>query len=703
VGFYSDVTRCGAAMAVFLRASLWAGMLLLCNCAGANDRLQTAKAGNGMESQHCEDFSLSCRLRRDVPAGELIVLPGVCVLLLRQAGDDAALRAWDSQQNYHRYAFADGRCPVLEAVLTVHSANRPEWCEIRVGFPLRCLQGQGQDQDELAVLVDFSGAALRLYIDGRLMDENFPYGYPPRPTAGAMRVAAGVTAPALSCPGQRPPAAAPRTGLRAQYFTPEGHNSWVGDVVTFYHAGVFHIYYLLDRRHHASKFRCGGHYFAHLSSSDLRHWTGHPAAIGIDEQWETIGTGTPFLWDGRVCFSYGMHSSRMDASARESLRVQREYLAAHGRSGVFTREELPGVPAGTLYAVSDDGISFRKSGEVIHPCENPSIYALPDGQLLLFAGYGLEGTWLSDRIGAWRCVNPSFPPSGGGAPMRNSTECQCYFAWRGRDYVLGGFSGFFVSDSGPLGPYRDLAAEGHDLYDGLGVPMVAAFAGDRRILAGWLAGNGWGGQLVLRELIQLPDGNIGMKWLPEATPDTAPPEVVAESVVIEPGQVRCGRELPAQSQLLSMRVTPSATAPGRFALRVHGDGGQCCELQLDFARGRAQWHDQCPDAALAAALPSARELCAQNPDVMSFSKLPNTHMRGRNYCRENVLVAAAPTDLRLMVIVDNKLGGCILDAEFAGRQTMITCRPGLWPRRVELLAESATAVADFSIAALRAD
>lgn len=49
------------------------------------------------------------------------------------------------------------------------------------------------------------------------------------------------------------------------------------------------------------------------------------------------------------------------------------------------------------------------------------------------------------------------------------------------------------SDDGPLGPYRDLAAEGHDLYDGLGVPMVAAFTGDRRVLAGWLAGNGWGG------------------------------------------------------------------------------------------------------------------------------------------------------------------------------------------------------------------
>ena len=676
-------------------------MLSLLDCAGANESLQAIKTGNGMEPKRCEDFSLSCRLRRDVPAGELIALPGVCVLLLRQTGDDAALQAWDRQQNYQCYALPDGSCPVLEAVLTVHSDNRPEWREIRVGFPLRCLQRS--DQGDIAISLDFSGAALRLYADGWLMDENFPYGYPARPAAGEMRVTAGVMAPALSCPGRRPSAVAPRTGLRAQYYTPAGHNSWVGDVVTFFHAGVFHIYYLLDRRHHASKFGCGGHYFAHLSSSDLRRWTEHPTAIGIDEQWETIGTGTPFLWAGRVCFSYGMHSARMDASARESLRVQRDYLAAHGHSGVFTRDELPGVPAGTLCAYSDDGISFRKSGEVIHPCENPSIYALPAGRLLLFAGYGLEGTWLSDRIGAWRCVNPSFPPSGGGAAMRNSSECQCYFTWHGRDYVLGGFSGFFVSDDGPLGPYRDLAAEGHDLYDGLGVPMVAAFTGDRRVLAGWLAGNGWGGHLVLRELIQLPDGNLGMKWLPEATPDTAPTDIIAESTVIGPATPRFNRDLPAQSLLLSMRITPPPTAPGRFALRVYGDGGQCCELQLDFARGRAQWHDQCPDGALAEALPSARELCAQNPDVKSFHKLPNTHMRGRNFCRENVLAANTPTALRLLVMVDNKLGGCILDAEFAGQQTMITCRPGLRPRRVELLAESATAVAEFKIAPLRAE
>jgi hypothetical protein len=701
VRFYSHLTRCHAAMTVLLRASFWAGMLALLNCADANEMPQAANGGPTMEARYCKDFSLSCQLRRDVPAGELLALPGVCTLLLRQAGDNTALQTWDRRQNYQRYAFPDGRCPVLEAVLTVHSDNRPEWRELRVGFPLRCLQRQ--DQTEITLVLDFSGAALRLYADGRLMDENFPYGYPSWPDAAAMRVAAGVSAPTLSCPGRRPPTTVPRTGLRAQYFTPEGHNSWVGDVVTFFHDGVFHLYYLLDRRHHSSKFGCGGHYFAHLSSSDLRHWTEHPTAISIDEQWETIGTGTPFLWDGRICFSYGMHSTRMDTSARDSLRVQHEYLSAHGHSGVFTRDKLPGVPAGTLCAFSDDGINFRKSGEVIHPCENPSIYALPDGQLLLFAGYGLEGTWLSDRIGAWRCVNPSFPPRGGTAPMRNSSECQCYFAWRGRHYVLGGFSGFFVSDDGPFGPYRDLAAEGHDLYDGLGVPMVAAFTGDRRILAGWLGGNGWGGHLVLRELLQLPDGNLGMKWPPEVTPDTAPPEVIAENIVIGPEKPRFSHDLPKQSLLLSLRITPSATAPGRFALRVHGDGGQCCELQLDFARGRAQWHDQCPDDALAEVLPSARELCAQNPEVKSFSKLPNTHMRGRNFCRENALAPAAPCDLRLLVIGDDKLGGCILDAEFAGRQTMVTSRLGLWPRRVELLAESATAVADFSIAALRAD
>ena len=55
-----------------------------------------------------------------------------------------------------------------------------------------------------------------------------------------------------------------------QYWTPPGHNAWVGDVATLFHAGRYHVFYLYDRRHHRSKFGKGAHYFEHLSTADFK-------------------------------------------------------------------------------------------------------------------------------------------------------------------------------------------------------------------------------------------------------------------------------------------------------------------------------------------------------------------------------------------------------------------------------------------------
>ena len=68
-----------------------------------------------------------------------------------------------------------------------------------------------------------------------------------------------------------------------QYFKPEG-DSFVGDCMPFFHDGVFHLYYLLDRGHHRERGGLGGHQWAHASSRDLVHWEHHPLAIGIDAE-----------------------------------------------------------------------------------------------------------------------------------------------------------------------------------------------------------------------------------------------------------------------------------------------------------------------------------------------------------------------------------------------------------------------------------
>ncbi|MDF2685702.1 MAG: hypothetical protein K0S55_883, partial [Clostridia bacterium] len=81
---------------------------------------------------------------------------------------------------------------------------------------------------------------------------------------------------------------------------PEGINTGAGDCMPFSHNGIYHIFYLFDRRSHGSKWGFGAHQWAHISTSDLNKWTVHPMAISIDEQYEaSICTGSVFYNEGK--------------------------------------------------------------------------------------------------------------------------------------------------------------------------------------------------------------------------------------------------------------------------------------------------------------------------------------------------------------------------------------------------------------------
>ena len=297
-----------------------------------------------------------------------------------------------------------------------------------------------------------------------------------------------------------------------QYWLPRGHNNWVGDVVTIYFGGRYHLFYLYDRRHHRSKFGRGGHYFAHLSTADFTTWIEHEAAAPIAEQWETLGTGSPFAWHGRLHLSYGLHTSRIYPPEKTMLPVQWKYLEEHGRTGAFQRGTTPGFPEGATYSVCTDGIAkFMRSDIIFHPCENPGVYTDAEGKLRLLASYGSRGTWESETLdGGWCCSNPDFPPGG---------DCTFFFHWGEFDYIIGGFTGLWMKSSdAPVSAYEDMVRHGLDFYDGSNVPAVTEIAGGRFLMAAWISIRGWGGNLLIRELLQLPDGRIGSKWMDEITP-----------------------------------------------------------------------------------------------------------------------------------------------------------------------------------------
>ncbi len=624
-------------------------------------------------------FTLQMRVNLQPPSDwhPLVTIVGVLEVYLRS--HDPADR---ERQNYPAYPVADGSVPVLEARLQLRSSDHPEWRQMTVGIPLGILTHPFGDHE---VTVDYSGVQLRLLVDGQCLDGEFPFGEPPWEAAATWRLESPAVnracfwAPRLASVPAADPVARPAAALsrHIQYWVPPGHNSWVGDVAALYHAGRYHLFYLYDRRHHQSKFGCGAHYFEHLSTADFQTWVEHEAATPLTQPWQCFGTGTPFVHAGRLHLSYGLHTTRVYPRERTSLPAQWAHLEAHGESGLFESDQA-GWPAGSTYAACTDGAAhFDPCGHVFHPGENPSVFTDPAGRLRLLANAGARGLWGADApTGPWRCLDADFPPGG---------DCTFYFRWRGYDYVVGGFTGFWCKPAAaPWSAFTDVVAHALDVYDGSNVPSVTVIPGDRLVMAAWVPVRGWGGFLVLRELVSLGEGRLGSRWLTEVTPGVAPPVAAfsrlhgaAEYSLAElglgpyPASAAAG----ASGVVVSFAVCPGL-AGGRVAVVLLPSAGQtaACEWRLDLASGRAQFGPGSPHD--------------WGGEQRSLREGGAPHQAG-DYAVEHVSGIEAGMGVRVLVRGDAKIGGTIVDVEIGGRRTMLSYRPDLSVASVRLRVEGA--------------
>ena len=418
-----------------------------------------------------KSFTVSFSLDLKKFERELILLeiPDIMTVSMRQ--HDPLDR---NRQNYPAFKMADGSVPVLEANLILHSTQHPDLTNMTIGVPLAMLQKPYGKHD---IILNFSGVRWSMYVDGQLVDNDFPFGYPKWMAKNTWRINNEyVLKAAVYLPGIKPEMGknvVPNKLAEIQYWTPPGHNSWVGDVVSCFANGRYHIFYLYDRRHHQSKFGKGAHYFEHLSTLDFKSWTEHEAATPLEEQWECIGTGTPFVFNNKFYLSYGLHTGRVYPDELTTWPAQWAYLDKNGYTGSFNRTVTPGIPAGATYSVSEDGIAnFKKSGIMFHPCQNPSVYTNPEGKLRMLANAGSKGTWESDSIeGGWRCIDPEFPPGG---------DCTFPFRWGKYDYIIGGFTGLWSKPANSSDQkYEDLVSKGLDFYDGSNVPAITEINAER--------------------------------------------------------------------------------------------------------------------------------------------------------------------------------------------------------------------------------
>ncbi len=584
----------------------------------------------------------------------LLDVPGIISVKLKQA--DPAIR---DKQNYPAFAMRDGSVPVLEAgIVLTAPIEKPFKREMDIGFPIASLK---QPWGEHEVILNFTGVQWTMYVDRQVMDNDFAIGYPQFGEENSWQIDPGLVSQAsISFPAmaaERDASKKSDLGPDVQYWTPRGHNAWVGDVATLYHDGRYHVFYLFDRRHHASKFGVGGHYFQHFSTLDFKTWTEHEAAVPIEEQWETIGTGTPFVFDNKLCIAYGLHTSRIYPGEMTMSPAQKNYYEQHGKTGSFPFDLTKGYPSGASYSVSRNDVDdFKKSKILFHYSENPSVYIDPEGKLKMIANFGAKGIWASDRIDSnWHSINPDFPPGG---------DCTFFFRWGKFDYIIGGFVHLWNKPAGAGDDgWVDMVKEGRDFYNGINVPSITRIQDGRFLMAGWFPiRNGWGGPFVIHELIQYPDGRIGTKWMKELVPATGDSAILAKRV-----DQSISFPVKDSSFILRFDVYPKKRKSGKLALAFLSSGmnkyANACVFQIDLGELTAQYSSASKDS-----FPAPERSLRQGGSPQNVG----------DYAIENLTGIEKPFSVRIMVKGTPKLGGDIIDSEIAGQHTMISYRQDLF-------------------------
>lgn len=652
-------------------------------------------------------------------AGRLLALRDaagkpVASLELRWAGREG-MQWWDDpQQNYLRWAGADGAAFVLEAVvdIAIVPPYRPNMKkQVRIGVPVALLGEKPQ-----RIVLRLRPGKMDLIVDGKIVDEEWPCGGPARPVvdllpeSGVAQASVWRTWLDEAAAGVQPEPGVETGELTArafQYWSPPGHNRWAGDTMLYHDGERLHLMYLIDRRHGASK-SVGGHQIAHLSSVDMKTWTAHPLAVPITEPWETLGTGNMITRDGRWYILYGLHTDRVIDGAATIRLGEGEAARAFDPKKDF--------PRGTAIASSDDGIHFKKDNVLVSASENPSVVHDPRGGYAMFAGYGADGLYHSEDLLGWKAEDNFITPFGAAAAMRNSTECYSSFAWNGWHYLLGGRTGFWMSRNF-AGPYWDQAAAPEtvaglksyfqwrlkggtpvrptvagevftpawDVYDGLWVPMVSRAVGERRILAGWLEDlDRWAGCLVLREVKQESDGNLSLSWWPEGVPATGAPSALKWTRTQDGAVSRIMTDGVPDEFLLETEIEAGA---GTYAIVVGGgEGSEACELRIEPARGHAQW-GRTKLGTPAADTPGLAEIFSTEDGRKPIfnQKSKNLPFKGGDFAITGITGLEKKHRVRLLFIQDWKSGSVIIDAEIDGRRTMITRRRGLTGKHLQLV------------------
>lgn len=586
---------------------------------------------------------------------------------------------------YDVYADENGNSPYIEAEIMLHQEYGEEKLRsMSLGLPLNLYNAA---ESEIYIL--FDGVRFAWIANGEIVNINFPFGYI-QAEDGDIYISdsaeIGVCSDIKSLESEE------KTETKNEsiaFYSARGYNAWAGDIVNFYHDGVYHFLVLLDRHHHGNRFGCGAHSTYHMTTRDFIHWENYGEIYPIQNSWESFGTGTMFFWNGKYYYSHGFHTDRVIPCDKVGSRLLEKSYERDGFFSAVTYYELKEnglYPSGANYMVSDDGIRFVQGKKQVHCAENPSIYKDENGGLVMYAGYGAAGVWKAPDIdGPWKKEDTDMPVFDNSSPVRNSSECPSIFEWNGYKYIIMGFTGFWQSGLNN-NEFKDLAAIGDDIYDGLCVPMVANCSG-RYILAGWVGGSGWAFVTLHRELVQHEGGRLGIRWMPELTPNPDELEKVNEIK-----KVALGEELKLEgktSYYLECKVKPQKN--GRVGLAVSGSGKPFV-FELNTERQKVQTletdninsfteevkalYEYIPE------MPEERTSCAQIPSK-------NIHTNSHDFAIANVRELMEDYTLKIIFHYEKKSDNLVMDAEIGAVRTFVSNRPDFKVSGIKFLVENA--------------
>lgn len=498
----------------------------------------------------------------------------------------------------------------------------------------------------------FDGTWMRLLLDGEVLNENAGVGDLCLPESVVCHADITVAAVENFTRTYRTEEA----DIPADFYTPHGFNTNVGDVMAFYRDGVYHLVYLIDRRHHGSRGGRGAHYLAHLTTRDLITWEEQEPVAEIERPYETFGTGTMFFHAGKYYMSFGLHTSRHPSG---------KFIEPMPKGEPGTYEKMTyaealaegGMPQGATLAVSEDGIHFKRLEILYHGSQNPSVYSTEDGGLMLYAGYGHNGVYRADSMEApFVRTESKLVYHGKTTALNCSDECPAFFEMNGYRYLIVGFCGYFRALSQGSEEMVDALKLGENIYDGLCVPMVAELPNGRRLIAGWIRCDlGWGSVLMQRELVQEEGGRLGMRWIPELFPE----KIGAPLTPDREG----GFALKERSNYIYEAEVETAE-DGIFALDILGEGA-ATQLRIDLGARKAQFADTDGSGRLTDLLKTPYELRQEdesydgrNAQYSDNYAIPDVRL-GRRF------------SLRILFRYEPKLHTTVCDVEIDRRRTMI--------------------------------